>query len=101
MISVNRYIIPFLEYGNEEAVGRAIKESGARRENLWITTKWSNGDLPVRESCEESLRRLGVDYVDLYVIHHTWTCKGDFIGTWKKMEEMVKLGYAKSIGLSA
>lgn len=66
-----------------------------------MTTKWSDGDLSARESCVQSLRKLGVDYIDLYVIHHTWTCKGDVAGAWRQMEEIQRLGLAKSIGLSA
>jgi diketogulonate reductase-like aldo/keto reductase len=64
-------------------------------------TKWSDGSLTARDACEQSLRKLGITHVDLYVIHHSWTCNGDFVGAWRQMEELQRLGYAKSIGLSA
>ena len=53
------------------------------------------------DACRASLEALGVDYIDLYVIHHTWTCKEDYKGAWKQMEEIRAAGLARSIGLSA
>jgi diketogulonate reductase-like aldo/keto reductase len=82
-------------------VGEALRGCGLAREAVWVTTKWSDGNIPARESCVQSLQKLGVDYIDLYVIHHTWTCKGDIAGAWRQMEEIQGLGLAKSIGLSA
>ncbi|WWC97436.1 hypothetical protein V866_004316 [Kwoniella sp. B9012] len=88
-------------YRNEEEVGQALKESGLARKDVWITTKWSGvDDKDPKTSCEESLRKLGIEYIDLYLIHHPRLCKGDIEGTWKKMEELKKLGYVKSIGVS-
>lgn len=88
-------------YRNEEEVGQALKESGLSRADVWITTKWSgvDGKSP-RQSMEESLEKLGVDYVDLYLIHHPRLTNGDIEGTWKQMEELKKLGLTKSIGVS-
>ena len=90
-----------VEYGNEESVGEAIRASGIPRDQFWITTKWSDGAISVRESCQASLKKLGVDYIDLYMVHHEWTCNGDPVGAWKQMEEMVDEGFVRNIGLSA
>ncbi|WWC57732.1 uncharacterized protein I303_100266 [Kwoniella dejecticola CBS 10117] len=88
-------------YRNEEEVGQAIKESGLARKDLWITTKWSGvDDKDPLTSVKESLEKLGIDYIDLYLIHHPRLTKGDIPGTWKKMEELHKAGYVKSIGVS-
>ncbi|WWC85463.1 uncharacterized protein L201_000326 [Kwoniella dendrophila CBS 6074] len=88
-------------YRNEEEVGQAFKESGLSRKDVWITTKWSGlDDKEPKQSCEESLSKLGISYIDLYLIHHPRLCKGDIKGTWKKLEELKKLGYVKSIGVS-
>lgn len=88
-------------YRNEEEVGQAIKESGLSRKELWITTKWSGtDDKDPKQSCEESLAKLGIEYIDLYLIHHPRLCKGDIEGAWKQMEQLKKLGYVKSIGVS-
>ncbi|WVW85923.1 hypothetical protein I302_107961 [Kwoniella bestiolae CBS 10118] len=86
-------------YRSEGAVGQAIKQSGLSRDDLWITTKWS-GLKSAKESIEDSLHDLGVDYVDLYLIHFPGVTKGDIPGSWKHLEEFKKLGYAKSIGVS-
>ena len=90
-----------LEYGNESDVGQAIRESKLARDEIFITTKWSDGSMPARQACEASLKALGVKYIDLYVIHHTWTCNGDIAGAWRQMEEIKEAGLASSIGLSA
>ncbi|WVR03204.1 hypothetical protein IAU60_000195 [Kwoniella sp. DSM 27419] len=88
-------------YRNEEEVGQAIKESGLARKDLWITTKFSGvDDKDPETSCKESLQKLGIDYIDLYLIHHPRLCKGDIEGTWKKMEMLKKEGLVKSIGVS-
>ncbi|WWD15580.1 hypothetical protein CI109_100002 [Kwoniella shandongensis] len=71
------------------------------REQLFITTKWSEGDMSPRQACEESLKQLGTDYIDLYVIHHTWTAKPDIKTAWRAMEELQQEGLVRSIGLSA
>jgi len=88
-------------YGNEREVGKGIKESGLARKDIWVTTKWSGVDnLSARQSCEGSLDELGLEYVDLYLIHSVRVCNGDIPGAWRQMEELYKLGYAKRIGVS-
>jgi diketogulonate reductase-like aldo/keto reductase len=92
-----RHIDTAQAYGNEESVGQALRESGVPREDVFITTKFfpSRKD-PVAEA-ERSLRRLGVDYVDLYVIH--WP-EGGPTWAWPGMERAREAGYARSIGVS-
>src|SRR5947207_7601424 len=92
-----RHIDTAQAYGNEASVGKALRESGVPREDVFITTKFfpANDD-PVAEA-EESLRRLGVDQVDLYIIH--WP-QGGPLWAWPGMERARELGYAKSIGIS-
>ncbi|GFZ31094.1 2,5-diketo-D-gluconic acid reductase [Clostridium zeae] len=87
-------------YGNEEAVGKAIKKCGIPREELFITTKvWiSNaGYEKARKSIEESLEKLQLDYLDLLLIHQPF---GDYYGTYRAMEELYKEGKLKAIGVS-
>lgn len=88
-------------YKNEAGVGRAVKQSGVPREELFITTKvWNNaqrlGD--ITGAFERSLNRLGLDYVDLYLIH--WPVPGCFVSTWTEFEKLHKSGRARSIGVS-
>lgn len=90
-----------IAYGNEEQVGQAIKESALARKELWITTKWSGTDgKDAPQSIDESLEKLGIEYVDLYLIHHPRIAQGDIPGAWKKLEKIQKEGKAKSIGVS-
>ncbi len=87
-------------YMNEEAVGRGIKRSGVAREKLFITTKlWiqSQGYEGTRKAFENSLKRLQLDYIDLYLIHQPF---GDVYGEWRAMEELYQQGKAKAIGVS-
>lgn len=87
-------------YNNEEAVGRAIKRSGIAREELFITTKlWVSdaGYERTQQAFEKSLERLGLDYVDLYLIHQPF---GDVYGAWRAMEELYKTGKIRAIGTS-
>jgi 2,5-diketo-D-gluconate reductase A len=87
-------------YQNEEAVGRGIKQSGAAREKLFITTKlWiqSNGYEGTRKAFERSLKRLQVDYIDMYLIHQPF---GDVYGEWRAMEELYGQGKVRAIGVS-
>jgi 2,5-diketo-D-gluconate reductase A len=75
-------------YLNEEAVGRGVKQSGVAREKLFITTKlWiqSNGYEGTLKAFENSLKRLQLDYIDLYLIHQPY---GDVYGEWRAMEEL-------------
>jgi len=87
-------------YQNEEAVGRGIKQSGVARENLFITTKlWiqSDGYEGTLKAFERSLKRLQLDYIDLYLIHQPY---GDVYGEWRAMEELYQQGKVRAIGVS-
>lgn len=88
-------------YKNEENVGRGIARCGIPRKELFITTKiWNNaqrlGD--VEGAFQRSLDRLGLDYIDLYLIH--WPVPGCYLSTWKEMEKILSSGRALSIGVS-
>ncbi|MDP4021265.1 aldo/keto reductase [Methylobacterium sp. NEAU 140] len=90
-------------YGNEAGVGRAVREAGVPREEIVLTTKlWNDrqGRDETRKAFDESLKRLGVDYVDLYLIH--WPCPRQrlFVETWKAMIALRESGRVKSIGVS-
>ena len=87
-------------YQNEEAVGRGIRQSGVAREKLFITTKlWiqSQGYEGTLKAFERSLKRLQLDYVDLYLIHQPY---GDVYGEWRAMEELYQQGKIRAIGVS-
>lgn len=87
-------------YQNEEAVGRAIKHSGVSREDLFITTKayiHQMGYEQTKAAFYESLKNLGLDYLDLYLIHMPF---GDYYGSWRAMEELYKEGRIRAIGVS-
>ena len=87
-------------YQNEEAVGKAIKRSGVARKDLFITTKlWiqSNGYEGAKKSFENSLKKLQLDYLDLYLIHQPF---GDVYGEWRAMQELYKEGKVRAIGVS-
>lgn len=87
-------------YENEEAVGRAIKSSGIPREELFITTKlWVQdaGYENAKKAFEKSLKKLQLDYLDLYLIHQPF---GDYYGSWRAMEELYKSGRIRAIGVS-
>jgi methylglyoxal/glyoxal reductase len=88
-------------YGNESDVGNALRKSGLHREEVFITTKVWNSDqgyVTTLQSCERSLRRLGLAYVDLYLIH--WPVQGMSIETWKAMLELLQKGKTRAIGVS-
>ena len=87
-------------YQNEEAVGRGLKQSGVAREKLFITTKlWiqSHGYEGTIKAFERSLKRLQLDYIDLYLIHQPF---GDVYGEWHAMEELYQRGKVRAIGVS-
>jgi len=88
-------------YRNEAEAGVAIQQSGLKREELFITTKYSglNG-LDIETSIKNSLENLGVDYVDLYLIHSPRLAVPDIPTAWAKMEKVQAAGLAKSIGVS-
>lgn len=95
-----RLIDTAASYGNEEAVGNALKKSDVAREDLFITTKvWiqSNGYEGTKRSFEHSLKQLQLDYLDLYLMHQPL---GDVYGTWRAMEELYKEGKIRAIGVS-
>ncbi|MDR2177794.1 MAG: aldo/keto reductase [Treponema sp.] len=104
-----RHIDTAAIYGNEESVGRAIRESGVPREEIFLTTKlWNteHGYESALRSFEESAKKLGTGYVDLYLIH--WPNPAKFranwqeanAGTWKAFEELYKAGKIRAIGVS-
>ena len=92
-----RHIDTAQAYGNEESVGRALKRSGVPRGDVFITTKFYPGGKDPAAEAANSLKRLGVDYVDLYLIH--WPQRGP-TWAWPGMERALELGYARSIGVS-
>ncbi|KAF7375874.1 Aldo-keto reductase [Mycena sanguinolenta] len=108
-------------YGNEQQVGDAIRDSGISRSEFYITTKLANGDHHrVREAFEESLKRLDMEYIDLYLLHWPQASAGDidfsqinapnmalppdehptFVETWKEIEKLLGTGKVRSIGVS-
>ncbi|PLS03326.1 aldo/keto reductase [Neobacillus cucumis] len=100
IMSGYRLIDTAASYLNEEAVGRAIKRSGVPREELFITTKlWvqDTGYERTKKAFENSLERLQLDYLDLYLIHQPY---GDVYGSWRAMEELYREGKIRAIGVS-
>lgn len=88
-------------YGNEEGVGQAIRESGVPREELFITTKVWNSEQGYESTLaafEDSRRKLGLDYLDLYLIH--WPVKGKYKDTWRALEKLYADGNVRAIGVS-
>ncbi|ATZ28792.1 aldo/keto reductase [Streptomyces lavendulae] len=87
-------------YGNEEAVGRALGSSGVPRHELFVTTKlWISdaGEDRARRAFHTSLRRLGLDHLDLYLIHQPY---GDVYGSWRAMQDLQREGLVRAIGVS-
>jgi 2,5-diketo-D-gluconate reductase A len=100
-----RHIDTAQMYQNEAGVGEALAKSGLSRDEVFITTKLNNGyHLPddARRAFDESLKALGTDYVDLFLIHWPLPTRydGDFVSTWKTLEEFYRDGRARSIGVS-
>jgi len=95
-----RLIDTAASYGNEVEVGKAIKKSGVPREELFITTKlWiqDTGYESTKKAFERSLKRLQLDYLDLFLIHQPY---GDIYGSWRAMEELYRAGRMRAIGVS-
>jgi 2,5-diketo-D-gluconate reductase A len=92
-------------YGNEKEVGEAIAQSGLDRSDVYVTTKLGNGAHrpdDARRAFDASLKALGTDYVDLFLIHWPLPTRydGDYVSTWQTLEEFYRDGRAKSIGVS-
>ncbi|SDB80434.1 2,5-diketo-D-gluconate reductase A [Raineyella antarctica] len=100
-----RHLDTAAAYGNEIAVGRAIASSGIPREELFVTTKlWVQdsglrgaGEDNARRACETSMHRLGLEYLDLYLIHQPY---GDYYSSWRAMQELHRDGLVEAIGVS-
>ncbi|MBQ9624756.1 MAG: aldo/keto reductase [Clostridia bacterium] len=95
-----RHIDTAHAYQNERSVGKAVKNSGIAREEIWITTKlWPSeyGEGKTAEAIDKMLKRLDTKYIDLLLLHQQF---GDYMGAWKDMERAVEQGKVKSIGLS-
>jgi diketogulonate reductase-like aldo/keto reductase len=92
-----RHIDTAQAYGNERSVGRALRDSGVPREEVYITTKFYPARSDAEAEAQRSLERLGTDYVDLYIIH--WP-QGGPTWAWPGMERAQQSGYARSIGIS-
>jgi len=92
-----RHIDTAQAYGNEESVGRALRDSGVPREQVFLTTKFYPAGKDPAAEAQRSLERLGVGQVDLYIIH--WP-QGGATWAWPGMEQAHALGYARSIGVS-
>ena len=94
-----RLIDTAASYGNEEAVGDAIRKSGAYRDDLFITTKLWVSDSSyegAKKAFEKSLQKLGLEYLDLYLLHQPM---GDYYGAWRALEELYKDGRIRAIGV--
>jgi 2,5-diketo-D-gluconate reductase A len=90
-------------YGNEKEVGEAVRESGLDRADVFVTSKLNNGfhaHDDAMKAFDESLAALQFEYVDLFLIHWPLPKVGDYVETWRAMEEMYRSGRAKSIGVS-
>jgi diketogulonate reductase-like aldo/keto reductase len=92
-----RHVDTAQAYGNESSVGDALRASGVPREDVYVTTKFYPGHDDPEAEAERSLERLGVDYVDLYIIH--WP-QGGPTWAWDGMQRAQRQGYARSIGVS-
>ena len=96
-----RHIDTATLYVNEKPVGKAIRESGIPREEIFVTTKLWGSDIlknRIQHAFEGSLQNMKLDYIDLYLVH--WPVKGMVGSTWKEMEKIFESGKAKAVGLS-
>ncbi len=96
-----RHIDTAAGYHNEDGVGEAVRASGIARDDLWITTKLANGDQEHPEDAfQASLDALGLDHVDLYLIHWPLPAKGVYPQVWRSLISIAESGRARSIGVS-
>ncbi|MFR9801648.1 aldo/keto reductase [Pseudonocardia sp. RS010] len=98
-----RHIDTAQMYGNEEGVGQAVAGSGLSRDEIFVTTKLDNGRHgrdEAQKALEESLTKLGLDHVDLYLIHWPLPKRDDYVETWRGLEQAKAAGKARSIGVS-
>jgi 2,5-diketo-D-gluconate reductase A len=98
-----RHVDTAAVYENEQGVGEGIRQSGVSRSDIFLTTKLWNTDQGYEQTLkafEASLKRLGTDYVDLYLIHWPSAHRGLFVDTWKALVTLKEEGRAKSIGVS-
>lgn len=96
-----RHVDTAAAYENEEGVGQGISESGIARDSIWVTSKVWNSDQGydnTLKACQDSLDRLGMEYLDLYLIH--WPVEGLYKETWKAMERLYQDGKVRAIGVS-
>lgn len=105
-----RHIDTAAIYGNEEEVGRGIKDSGVPREEIYVTTKlWNADHKKAEEALNTSLKKLGLDYIDLYLIHWPYSVQPDtkqpysdwdYLDTYKELQKLKATGNVKAIGVS-
>ncbi|HMN27388.1 MAG TPA: aldo/keto reductase [Caldilineaceae bacterium] len=98
-----RHIDTAYRYGNQRGVGKGIRDSGIKREEVFVTTKLDGefqGNERAIAGLDECLRQLGLDYVDLLLVHWPLPQRDEYISTWKTFEKLVGAGKARSIGVS-
>jgi 2,5-diketo-D-gluconate reductase A len=98
-----RHIDTAYRYGNQRGVGKGIRDSGISREELFVTTKLDGefqGDDRAVAGLDECLRQLGLDYVDLLLIHWPLPQRDEYVSTWRTFEKLVDTGKVRSIGVS-
>lgn len=96
-----RHIDTAMIYENEEPVGKAIRESGVDRADFFVTTKLWIDDIKndnAQNALDSSLRKLGLDYVDLYLVH--WPIKDKYVSIWKDMERIAATDKVRAVGVS-
>ncbi len=95
-----RHIDTAAAYKNEQGVGKALQETDISREEIFITTKlWNDQQLYAQKALEESLSKLKLDYVDLYLIHWPLPDQGNYVESWKQLLKLKEQGLAKSVGV--
>ncbi|MFD6291428.1 aldo/keto reductase [Streptomyces sp. NPDC060205] len=98
-----RHIDTAQMYGNEKEVGQAVRDSGLDRADVFVTSKLNNdahGYDNALQAFDRSLEAVGLDYLDLFLIHWPLPAKGEFVETWKALEQIYRSGRAKAIGVS-